>query len=137
MLWFLVSGQVVVVKNEEGTTVGAVETRGLDGVWVGLLLLVGAIDVLGAKLGRAVGSSIGAKEGVKVRSSVGIIVGNLLTGDLLGVIDRALRRQSLCRVSSTAQRRERNCGQQRRLAGGAWVRSGSFRQRLQRRSSRR
>ena len=86
MLWFKVSGQVV-VKNAEGTTVGAVETRivgGLDGVWVGLLLLVGAIDVLGAKLGRAVGSSIGAKEGVKVRSSVGIIVGNLLTGDLLG-----------------------------------------------------
>ena len=73
--------------EEEGTTVGAVETRivgGLDGVWVGLLLLIGAIDVLGAKLGRAVGSSIGAKEGVKVRSSVGIIVGNLLTGDLLG-----------------------------------------------------
>ena len=86
MLWFMVSGQVE-VKNAEGTTVGAVETRivgGLDGVWVGLLLLVGAIDVLGAKLGRAVGSSIGAKEGVKVRSSVGIIVGNLLTGDLLG-----------------------------------------------------
>ena len=86
MLRILVSGQVE-VKNAEGTTVGAVETRivgGSDGVWVGLLLLVGAIDVLGAKLGRAVGSSIGAKEGVKVRSSVGIIVGNLLTGDLLG-----------------------------------------------------
>ena len=86
MLWFLVSGQVV-VKNAEGTAVGAVETRivvGLDGVWVGLLLLVGAIDVLGAKSGRAVGSSIGAKEGVEVRFSVGIIVGNLLTGDLLG-----------------------------------------------------